>query len=230
MKICVFGGTGFIGSYLAAMLAQEGHEIVVPTRNREQCKQDLIVLPRLDLVQCDVLSAKSIDRVIEGCDVIVNLLGILNESGTRTFEAIHIEFNRKLAEALSRQGIKQVIYVSAINASSGAPSKYLRSKGKAEAILKEMPGKARRTIIQPSVVFGRGDSFTSLFCRLVDLFPFLMIPCPDAKFQPIWVEDLSRLICLSVGNRDFFDKTFHAGGPEVMDLRSIVKTIAEALR
>ena len=227
MRICVFGGTGFIGSCLAAMLSEEEHDIVVPTRNREQCKGDLIVLPRLDLVQCDVLTPKAIDRAVDGCDAVVNLLGILNESSRHTFEAIHIEFNRKLAESLKRHGVRQVIYVSAIGAATGAPSKYLRSKGKAEGILKEIPATVKRTIIRPSVVFGRGDSFTSLFAKLIDLFPALMIPCPEAKFQPIWVEDLARIICLSLDNRDLFDKTCHAGGSDVLSLISIVRLIAQ---
>jgi len=228
MKICVFGGTGFVGSCLAATLAEQGHEVVIPTRNREECKRDLIVLPKLDLVQCDVLSAKSIERVVSGCDVVANLIGILNESGAVTFESVHIEFNRKLAESISRSDVRQVIYVSALNAATGAPSKYLRTKGKAEAIFKEMPGKARRTIIRPSVIFGRGDSFTTLFGKLVDLFPALMLPCPQAQFQPIWVEDLCDLVCRSIGNRDYYDGTFQAGGPETLTLREIIGQICAA--
>ncbi len=229
MKVCVFGGTGFIGSALTAMLVRQGHDVVVPTRNREQCKQDLIVLPTLDLVQCDVLSPKSMDRIVEGCDVVVNLIGILNEGGRNTFESIHIEFNRKLVDILPRHNVKQIIYVSAINAASGAPSKYLRSKGKGEVTVKSVGGKVDWTIIRPSVVFGSGDSFTTLFARLVSLFPVMLLPCPNAKFQPIWVQDLVRLICLSIGNREFCGTPLSAGGPEALDLEMITVMIAKAL-
>ncbi len=228
MRICLFGGTGFIGSRLAALLAEAGHELVVPARDRERCKRDLIVLPGLDLVQCDVLEPKSIDRVIRGCSVAVNLVGILNEGGRHTFESVHIEFNRKLAEIAARHKVRQLVYVSAINASTGAPSKYLRSKGKAEAIVKSVMGGVRHTIIRPSVVFGAGDSFTALFARLLGLFPVMALPCPGAKFQPIWVDDLARLVAFAIGNRDFHDTVSLAGGPETMDLRAVIDKIAAA--
>lgn len=228
MRICLFGGTGFIGGRLAALLAAEGHELVVPARNREQCKRDLIVLPGLDLVQCDVLEPKSIDRVLDGCSVAVNLVGILHEGRRHTFESIHVEFNRKLTEIAARHKLRQLVYVSAVNASNGAPSKYLRSKGKAEAIVKSVMGGTRHTIIRPSVVFGAGDSFTELFARLLAVFPVLALPCPDAKFQPIWVDDLARLVVKAIGNRDFHDEIVLAGGPEVLDLRAVVRKIAAA--
>lgn len=223
----LFGGSGFIGRRLAKRLVESGRHVIIPTRQRERVKKDLIVLPNTDVAACDPGDGKSMAKLVARSDIVVNLVGILHETGRHTFENTHVEFVRRLADTVSQSdNVRQVVHFSALNAMTGAPSRYLRSKGKGEAFITKV-GRVRWTVIRPSVVFGQGDSFASMFERLMHIVPVMAVPCPDAQFQPIWVDDLAQMTVSCLHNPHCFDKALTAGGPETLRLLEIIRGIME---
>ena len=224
----MFGGSGFVGSRVANRLVERGLHVIIPTRQRERVKHDLIVLPNTDVVPCNPSDSKSMAKLIDRADHVFNLVGILHESHKHTFEKIHVEFVRRLTETVSQKdNVRHVIHVSAINAMTGAPSRYLRSKGKGEAYITKL-GRMHWTVIRPSVVFGAGDLFVGMFERLLGMAPVMAVPCPDAQFQPIWVDDLAEMIVSCLHNPKSFNKALLAGGPEVLRLLEIIQAVMEA--
>ena len=225
MRVTIFGGSGFIGRHLAAELSERGYEVKIPSRDRERAKAALIVLPTVSVEQFNPNDFASVRAAVAGSDVVINLVGILHERHRREFEATHAEFTRRICEACGQEKPRQLIHISALNAAPGAPSRYLRTKAAGEHIVRRSGGEAKAAVIRPSVVFGKGDGFIHLFSSLARQFPILPLACPHTKFQPIWVEDLARMIAIGIGNRDFFGATLLAGGPRVYTLADIVRLI-----
>lgn len=229
-SVVVFGGGGFIGRRLAKYLVEGGYHVVIPTRKREAIKQDLIVLPNTDLVSCNPADSQAIAKLVASADIVINLVGILHETRRHKFENVHVEFVRMLTDAISQSdNVKQMIHVSSLNAMTGAPSRYLRTKGKGEVFVTKL-GRARWSIVRPSVVFGKGDLFIGMFAKMMGLAPVLLLPAANASFQPIWVDDLARMIVACIHNPHCFGKVLSAGGPDKLTLAQIIALIGELRR
>ena len=226
MRIAVFGGSGFVGRRLTAELCARGHEVVVPTRDRERAKEDLIILPGARAVGFDPDSPASVARALDGAEAVVNLMGILHERRPGDFERVHGEFVRRLVLEC-RGKVRLFAQVSALGAAPAADSAYLRSKAQGERIVRDA-GAMRHVIVRPSVVFGRGDSFATMFAGLARFFPVMVLPCADAKFQPVAVEDLSRMIARAMEDGTLQNRILSAGGPEVFTLREMVEKVLNA--
>jgi uncharacterized protein YbjT (DUF2867 family) len=194
----------------------------VPSRNRERSKP-LILLPTVEVVQADVHDPDTLKRLIQGMDAVINLVGILHEGGGAEFRAIHTELPRKILEAAKAVGVPRVVHMSALHASPGGPSQYQRSKGEAEKLVKESG--LDWTIFRPSVIFGRGDSFLNLFAELTRLLPVLLLAKPDARFQPVYVEDVAQAFVKSLGDAATVGQSYDLCGPKVYTLREIVQFV-----
>ena len=228
MRVVLVGGGGFIGQRLAAELARRGHHTVVATRDREKVKKDLILLPNTEVVIYNPFVAATLPRVLHGADVIVNLIGVLHEVERNLFDKVHVELVRLLVNGCDRQRPPRLIQVSAMGASTDAPSAYLRSKAKGEEVIRQEQT-LRHTIVRPSVVFGEGDSFVNQFAALARRFPVLPLPGSYGVLQPIAVDDLARMIAGVVEDEGYNGKTLLAGGAEVVSLRELVSLVVEAL-
>jgi NADH dehydrogenase len=227
---CILGGTGFIGSRLVAHLANRGHRITVPTRDPERARH-LRIQPSVKILRADVHAPGTLAGLLNGTDAVINLIGILNESGRdgRGFNRAHVKLMETLIAACASAGVSRLVQVSALNA--GAPqasSHYLRSKGEAEALLRASG--MNWTILQPSVVFGPGDAFLNRFAGLLRLIPLaLTLPMPDTRFAPLHVDDLVRAITRTLDDPDTAHQTLQLFGPETFTLREIVRMIADTL-
>jgi NADH dehydrogenase len=221
MRIVIFGG-GFIGRHLTASLATAGHELVLPVRDREKVKNDLILLPNTDVIACNPANIQSVLQPLDGADAVVNLVGILNERQRGDFERTHCEFVRILINGCIDRRIYRFVHLSALNAAAAAPSAYLRSKAKAEQIIKEASS-IRHVIVRPSVVFGEGDQFINLFVRLARLTPIVVLPCATANMQPLAVTDLVQILARVLKSGEADNKTLSVGGPEILTLADIVR-------
>lgn len=231
--ICLLGGTGFVGRHLCARLAREGHSLRVLTRNREQHRH-LLVLPTVTTVQGDVHDQAFLERALEGCDAVINLVGILNEKGRsgEGFEKAHTELTRKVLRACKETGVRRLLQMSALKADAeNGPSHYLRTKGKAEAAVRLEEGPAlHSTIFQPSVIFGQEDSFINRFAALVRMPNyFFILPSPNARFAPVYVDDVVEAFALSLNNSATWGKTYQLCGPKVMSLKEVITFIARTL-
>lgn len=233
-SICLLGGSGFVGTHLAAALARDGWRITVPTRNPARAGH-LATIPTLRLVPADIHDPARLSALCEGQHAVVNLVGILNEGGRdgSGFARAHTELARQLVGACRRQKVDRLLQVSALNADSDhGPSHYLRSKGRAERILREESGPdLRYTIFQPSVIFGAGDDFINRFARLLRAIPLaLPLARPDARFAPVWVEDVVAALLCALADDATAGESYELCGPEVFTLREIVCLVRDQLR
>lgn len=228
-RICLIGGSGFVGCNVAEILVRQGHTVIVPTRNRERAKRNLILLPTVDVVAADVYDDTSLDRLMAGCDAVINFVGVLHSrSGSplgRDFVRAHIELPYRLINACGRVGIRRIIHVSALGAAPGAPSQYLRSKAEGEA--RVLSSDRDVTVFKPSIVFGPDDGFLNLFARLQKFVPVMVLAMPDARLQPVYVEDVARAIVASIADDESYGKVFPLAGPKVYTLRQLVRYAGE---
>lgn len=223
-QVCVLGGSGFVGSAIVHKLSAAGYAVKVLSRRRERAKH-LILLPNVQVVECDVFNESDLSIHLQSCDAVINLIGILHENAKTTFEAMHHQLPGLVASLCERLGIRRLIHMSALQNSLDAPSAYLRSKALGEAAVMAHAKKINITIFQPSVIFGRGDNFLNMFATVVKLMPVVALAKPDARFQPIWVEDVADAFVNSLGNVDTFGKIYELGGPRVYTLRELVEFV-----
>ena len=218
-----------MGTRLVTRLIKDGHRVMALSRDREQHKH-LLVLPGLTLENGDVYDEAQLSEHFRGKDVVINLIGILNERGFGGggFRRAHTELTRIVLQAARSAGVTRLLQVSALKAATDAPSYYLRSKGEAEKLIRENVGNIDWTILQPSVMFGPGDSFLNRFATLLASVPFVFpLAKPDARFQPVLVDDVIEALrrCLRGGPSNA--QTYELGGPQVYTLREIVELVAK---
>ncbi|MEF7615227.1 complex I NDUFA9 subunit family protein [Aquincola sp. MAHUQ-54] len=222
-NILVLGGTGFVGRVLVERLVRRsggaGGRIVVPTR-RAARGNALRFLPTVEVVQADVNDPRQLARLLNGCDAVVNLVAILHGS-EEAFRRAHAELPRQLAEACRAAGVRRVLHVSALGASSSAPSRYLRSKAAGEAVL-ESSG-LDLTVLRPSVLFGAEDRFLNTFAGLQAVFPVIPLAGADARFQPCWVDDVAEALVRCLERPETIGQTYECAGPQVYTLRELVR-------
>ena len=222
-SILILGGTGFIGSVLCEKLVDRygggSARIVVPTRRPARAKH-LQMLPTLELARADIHDDADLERLVRGRDAVVNLVGILHGSEA-DFDRVHVQLPRRLANACALASVNRVVHVSAIGADAQAPSRYLRSKAAGEAALATKA--LDLTILRPSVVFGDGDRFLTLFANLQGLFPVMPLAGADARFQPVWVDDVGSALVRCLDDRSTIGETIECAGPDVMTLEQLVR-------
>ncbi len=223
-QVTVLGGSGFVGSALIAQLSTAGYQIQVLTRRREVGKH-LTLLPNVSLLECNILDETALTKALSNTDIVINLVGILHESKKCTFKKMHVDLPQKVAQICVQLGIKRLIHMSALQASTSAPSAYLQSRGAGEQAVEASQQALNLTIFRPSVVFGRGDSFISLFANLIKYLPAIALAKPNAKFQPVWVEDVAKAISLSLENNETYAKTYELAGPRVYTFKALLEFV-----
>ena len=225
-RICLIGGTGFIGRNVAELLVRDQHGVIVPTRRRERAKRNLILLPTIDVIDANVYGDTALDRALTGCSVVINLVGILHSrTGTpygQDFARAHVELPQRIVQACARTGVRRFIHVSALGAAANAPSEYQRSKAAGEAAVMAASTTLDVTVFRPSVVFGMDDQFLNLFATMQRLLPFVVLAGGAAKFQPVFVEDVARAIVASIDDDETFGQRYDLAGPQVYTLRELV--------
>jgi NADH dehydrogenase len=225
--IAILGGSGFVGSRLCARLARDGHTLRVLTRRRER-HRDLLVLPTVEVWEGNPHDAAVLDALLAGCDVVINLVGILNErqhdgSG---FAHAHVELSRTVIAACRRHGIRRLLHMSALGADAehGA-SHYQRSKGRGED-LALAASDLDVTVFRPSVIFGPGDSFLRRFAGLLRLAPVFPLACVGARFQPVFVGDVAECFARAIDNPQTIGQRYNLCGPCDYTLLELVRYTA----
>ena len=231
-KILLIGGSGFLGSHVARRLAAQGHRLTVPTRHRERARH-LLVLPTAEVVETNVHDDARLAELVAGQDAVINLVGILHSRYGLPygpdFARAHVALPRRIAAACRAAGVRRVIHVSALNADANGPSQYLRSKGEGEAALRAAGGALDLTIFRPSVIFGADDSFLNLFAGLQRIFPLMPLGNTQARFQPVYVEDVAQAIVASLGRCDAYGQAYCCCGPRVYTLAELVRYVGEQI-
>lgn len=230
-RVCILGGTGFVGRHLIYRLAKRGYRVRVLTRRRER-HRDLLVLPTLELIEADIHDSKTLTQYFAGCEAVVNLVGILNEKSHdgHGFYRVHVELAHKIADACHKQNVKRLLHMSALNADArNGPSFYLRSKGQAEDFLHNTRN-MHVTSFRPSVIFGPGDGFFNRFAKILRVTPWLLpLACPRARFAPVYVDDVAHAFVHALQDRHSFGRRYELCGPHVYSLKQLVEYTAGVL-
>lgn len=221
--VLVLGGSGFVGRHICHRLAAEGYRVRVPTRSREASKA-LTTLPTVEVATADIHDPPTLEQLARGTDAVINLVGVLHDGrGNKSFKAAHVELARKVVSACRAAGVRRLVHMSALNASTEGPSAYLRSKGEAEGIV--LSSGLAVTVFRPSVIFGPEDAFLNMFAGLARLFPVLPLGSPGARFQPVFVEDVARAFVESLARPESFGAAYDLCGPKVYTLRELVEYV-----
>ena len=226
-NILIIGGTGFLGSAIVRELARRPASadscFTLPTRRRDHAKH-LLVLPTANVIDADVHDPATLARLMAGQDAVISLVGVLKggegEPYGKGFARAHVELPQKIAAAAKAAGVRRVLHVSALKAAADAPSGYLRSKAAGEAVLQSAG--LDLTIFRPSVIFGRGDAFLTLFAKMAKIAPFFPLAGADARFQPVWLEDVAAAVADSLQHAESIGATYDLCGPQQYSLRQLV--------
>ena len=221
----VFGGSGFIGRYVVKRLAHQGYIVRVPSRYPEGALflKPMGAVGQVVPLYASVTNEATIQRAVEGAEIVVNLVGALTESRKASFQAIHTEGAERIARLSTAAGVQRLIQISAIGADPGSPSRYASTKGKAEqAVLAAFPG---AVILRPSLVFGMEDKFFNRFAEIARLSPFMPVIAGATKMQPVFVSDVADAVMAALASPATRGKIFEIGGPRVWTFREILAFI-----
>lgn len=229
-RVVILGGSGFVGGHLCQRLANDGHSITVLSRPGTNCR-DIALIPNTRVLSTDVYDANKLTSIFKQHDVVINLVGILNERGFsgKGFQRAHVELTKTVIKAMQKADCQRYLHMSALGAAKGK-SHYLISRGQAEALVEEASHQGvQTTVFQPSVIFGRGDSFVNRFAQLLKITPMLPLACPNSRFQPVWVGDVVSAFALVITDKTLIGKTLELGGPNVYTLKELVNYTRQLL-
>ncbi len=225
--VVVFGGSGFVGKQVVRALANRGKRVRVAMR-RPHLGADLRVLGdvgQIQLVQANVRFPESVERALEDADAVVNLVAVLHEKGKQSFQALHVDAARTIAEAARAHGLERMVQMSALGAGPKG-AYYARTKFAGENAVRELVATA--TVLRPSIIFGPEDHFFNRFARMA-LGPALpLIGGGKTKFQPVFVGDVADAVCAALDRADARGRIYELGGPAVYSFKQLMQfTLSE---
>jgi len=227
--VTIFGGSGFVGRYIARRMAKEGWRVRVAVRrpNEAMFVRPYGAVGQVEPVLCNIRNDASVASVMQGADAVVNCVGILAESGRNGFDAVQREGAGRIARIAAEQGVARMVHVSAIGADENAASAYARTKALGEAaVLEHMPD---AIILRPSIVFGAEDQFFNRFASMARLGPVLPVVGADTMFQPVYVDDVAQAAVAGVlGTAP--GGIYELGGPQVASFRDLMGQMLQVIR
>ncbi|MFT3805766.1 complex I NDUFA9 subunit family protein [Arenimonas sp.] len=226
-RLLILGGSGFVGRALVQRLSRAGHAVTVLSRNLNTHSQRLLP-PGVVLHELDVYDPQALQQAIAGHDAVINLVGILNESGDsgRGFQRAHVHLTKLVIAACQLGGVNRLLQMSSLNAGRGH-SHYLKSRGEAEAAVKASG--LQWTIFEPSVIFGQGDGLFCRFAEVLKLAPVLPLARAGCKFAPVYLGDVVTAFERALADDRTIGEVYELYGPDVFTLADIVRITARQL-
>jgi len=228
--VAVIGGSGFVGRATIEKLAQAGKQVIVLCRNSDRAKflKPMGRIGQITIVAGDALDNAALESVIAPADAVVNMVGILAETGAQRFDALQAVLPGRIGQFASKHDHQAVVHVSAIGAAATSPSLYARSKAAGETAIKAVFSDA--VILRPSIIFGPRDSFFNRFATMAQIAPALPLPGGGhMRMQPVYVDDVATAILtgLGIGNQGLKKypqgRIFELGGPDVLSFRELME-------
>lgn len=227
--VTIYGGSGFVGRYIARRMATEGWRVRVACRrpNEAMHVKPYGVVGQVEPVFCNIRDDASVRAVMHGVDAVVNCVGTFDARGRNNFEAVQAEGAERIARIAAEEGVGRVVHISAIGADGQSDSDYARTKAEGEeGVLRHRPD---AVILRPSVVFGPEDQFFNRFAKMTRLGPVLPVIGAETRFQPVYVDDLARAAVLgALGRADA--GVYEIGGPEVKTFRELMVTMLTVIQ
>jgi NADH dehydrogenase len=223
--VTVFGGSGFLGRHTVRALARSGWRIKVATRHpsRGFFLRPLGTVGQIDFVKCDVADAESVAAAVMGSSAVINLTGILFQSG-QTFEDVQVEGAANVAQAAAAAGVTALVHLSAIGADAESDSDYAMTKAQGEAAMRE--AFPNTVILRPSIIFGPEDGFFNKFAQMARFLPALpLVGGGKTRFQPVFVGDVAQAIVSSLDSADARGRTYELGGPTTYSFKELLQLI-----
>lgn len=219
--VTVFGGSGFVGRHVVRALARRGWRVRVACRRPDLAfyLQPNGKVGQVMPVQANLRYPASVAAALRDADAVVNLVGVLSESGRQNFEAVHAFGAKAVAKAAAEAGVTNVVHMSAIGADSESAADYGRTKAKGEAAMRESVPSA--IIMRPSVMFGADDHFFNRFAAMARMLWVLPVVGAQTKLQPTFVGDVAEAVARALEGGAQPGATYELGGPETISMRDL---------
>ena len=220
--VTIFGGSGFVGRYIAHRMARAGWRVRVAVRrpNEAMFVRTYGDVGQVEQILCNVRDEASTRAAISGADAVINCVGILQETKFQSFEDVHVDAPNLIARLTTEAGISKLVHISSLSAGANGLSSYAESKAEGDAmVLDTMP---EAIILRPSIIFGTEDKFFNRIAEFSRFSPILPLICADAKFQPVYVDDVAAAAVTAVTG-DIAGGIYELGGPEVATLRELAQ-------
>jgi uncharacterized protein YbjT (DUF2867 family) len=230
-RVAILGGAGFIGRYVVKRLAERGDVLAVGGRNAAAAKFLKLKgdVGQVALINLSITDERLLPAFVANSDAVVNLVGILAESGAQRFETLHHVGPARLARFAREAGVERFVHISAIGADPRSPSVYARTKAAGEAAVRDAFPTA--TILRPSIVFGPEDRFFNRFAGMAMLSPVLpLIGGGETRFQPVYVGDVADAVVRVIDDSTTAGRTYELGGPKIYTLRQLIELLLEEIR
>lgn len=227
--VTIFGGSGFVGRYIARRMAQEGWRVRVACRRPNEAifVRPYGVVGQVEPVFANIRDDDSVRAVLKGADAVVNCVGTFDKSGKNNFDAVQAEGAGRIARVAAELGVTRMVHLSAIGADAESGSLYAQSKGRGEAaVLAHMPA---AVILRPSVIFGPEDAFFNRFASMTRLSPVLPVVGGDTRFQTVYVDDVARAAVMGVTGAAA-PGVYELGGPDVDSFRDLMRCMLRVIR
>ena len=227
--VTIFGGSGFVGRYIARRMAQNGWRVRVAVRNTNEAMfvRTYGAVGQVEPVFCNIRDDASVAAVTQGADAVVNCVGVLAELRKNTFAAVQAEGATRIARVAAAMGVARMVQLSAIGASDTSASAYARTKAAGEqGVLDHMPD---AMILRPSIIFGAEDEFFNRFAGMTRFGPVLPVIGADTRFQPVYVDDVAAAAIKGVLG-EVPGGIYELGGPDVATFRELMQTMLAVVR
>jgi NADH dehydrogenase len=223
--VTLFGGSGYIGNYVAQALLERGARLRLASRApfKAQGLKPLANLGQLQFLPCDITNEAHVAAALDGADYVVNLVGAF----TGDLNTVMGEAPGTIARLAAAVGVTAMVHISAIGADAASPTAYAKSKALGET--RVLAGFPTATILRPSIVFGKDDNFLNLFGGMIEMLPVLPVFGPEAKLQLVYADDVAEAVATALEHpEEHGGRTFELGGPEQLSMIEIHERIAEA--
>lgn len=227
--VTIYGGSGFVGRYIARRMAQAGWRVRVAVRrpNEAMHVKPYGVVGQVEPVFCNIRDDASVRAVMQGADAVVNCVGTFDRKGKNSFDAVQDKGATRIARIAAEEGVAHLVHLSAIGADATSDSHYARSKAAGEAgILQHFPN---AVILRPSVIFGPEDQFFNRFAGMTRLGPVLPVVGADTRFQPVYVDDVAQAAVMGAMGRTV-PGIYELGGPEAISFRGLMQQMLQVIR
>jgi uncharacterized protein YbjT (DUF2867 family) len=226
----VFGGSGFIGRYVVQRLADRGYVVRAAVRDPESALflKPMGAVGQIVPLYTSIIIEGTVQRAVEGAELVVNLVGTLSERKAGDFERVHAEGAARVARLAAAAGVTRLVHVSAIGAEPASASQYARTKAAGEASVRD--AFPRATILRPSVVFGPEDRFLNRIGAMAQYFPIMPVIAGETLFQPVYVGDVADAVMAGFLKPGRGGDLYELGGPRVLSFRDLIRFVLQQIQ